>query len=288
VFGAPADGGVPIAVVQPNLDLGSQWKPEMYGRNLDVYLRLTAETLGHDPPPRLVVWPESALSFFLDDEPLYRAAIAHVLEPAGTELIAGGPRTAGVSEPPFHNATFLLRPDGEIAAWYDKRRLLPFAEFFPWQSAGLLRRQFGRVREFTAGEPRPPLPTVAGRAGVIVCNEALFPEPARERVRAGATLLLALTNDSWVGEPKYAAQATAMTVVRAIEQRRPLVRASTAGPSVIVTPAGEVVARTAAFAAATLDGVVVPRGELTPYARLGDLFAAASALVALAACVRAR
>jgi len=280
--------GVPIAVVQPDLDLGSQWRPEFYGRNLDAYLRLTRDALGRTPTPRLVIWPESALSFFLDDEPLYRAAIAHVLAPSGSELVAGGPRTADGREPPYHNTTFLLHADGEIAAWYDKRDLLPFAERFPWQSATLLRRRFGRVREFTPGAPRAPLPTAAGAAGVIVCNEALFAEPARDRVSNGATLLLALANDSWVGERKYAEQATAMTVVRAVEQRRPLVRASTAGPSAIVAPSGRVVDRTAAFSSATLAGVVAPRAGRTPYARLGDLFAIGCALAALAACARPR
>ena len=146
----------------------------------------------------------------------------------------GSQRVPGKDAP----AAAVGRQAGLQADRSDKRRLLPFAEYFPWQSAGLLRREFGRVREFTPGAPRPPLPTVAGEAGVIVCNEALFPEPARERVLAGATLLLALTNDSWVGEPAYAEQATAMTIVRAIEQRRPLVRASTAGPSLIVALAG--------------------------------------------------
>jgi apolipoprotein N-acyltransferase len=287
-FPASDGGSVPIAVVQANLDLGSQWRPEFYGRNLDAYLRLTARALRRSPTPRIVVWPESALSFFLDDEPRYRAAIAQVLGTSGAELVAGGPRTAGAAAPPFHNTTFLVRGDGEIAAWYDKERLLPFAEYFPWTSAGFLRRQFGRVREFTPGAPRPPLPTGVGPAGVIVCNEALFVEPARARVRDGATFLLALTNDSWVGEPKYAEQASAMAVVRAIEQRRPLVRASTAGPSIIVEPSGRIAHRTATFAAETLHGMIVPRQDRTLYARMGDLFALLCSAVALAASVRSR
>src|SRR6185369_7717207 len=108
------------------------------------YLRLTHEALGRVPAPRLLVWPESALSFFLDDEPLYRAAIGNVLAPGGAELVTGGPRTAGDKEPPFYNTTFLLEPTGVIRAWYDKQRLLPFAEYFPLGSIALLQRQFGR------------------------------------------------------------------------------------------------------------------------------------------------
>ena len=284
----PGSPATPVAIVQANLDLGSQWHSEFYGANLEAYLRLTHEALAHVPTPRLVVWPESAMSFFLDDEPTYRAAIALVLAPTNAELVAGGPRTEQDTEPPFHNTAFLLRPDGTIRAWYDKRRLLPFAEEFPFGSAELLRRHFGRVREFTPGEPRAPLDTVAGAAGVVVCNEALFAEPSRERVLEGANLLFALANDSWVGEVKYAEQAMAMTVVRAIEQRRWVVRASTAGPSALVAPSGRVVVRTGAGARATLVGEIASQTVRTPYAKLGDAFALACVVATIVALVRSR
>lgn len=275
----------PIAVVQANLDLGSQWRPEFYGRNLDAYLRLTARALAEAPATRLVVWPESAMTFFLDDEPTYRAAIAHVLAPHDAELVTGGPRTAAGGEPPFHNTVFLLTPAGEIAGWYDKQRLLPFAERFPVRGLDVLRRSFGRVREFTPGTAMPPLVTRAGRAGVVVCNEALFAEPACERARAGAEILLALTNDSWVGSATFAAQALDMTIVRAVETRRWLVRASTSGPSVVVAPTGRVTARAAHDTATVLHATVARETRLTPYARWGDVFAAACALAVLAACI---
>jgi apolipoprotein N-acyltransferase len=276
---------VPVAVVQANLDLGSQWRPEFYGRNLEAYLRLTARALDEVPRPRLVVWPESAMTFFLDDEPTYRAAIALVLAPSGAALVTGGPRTAAGTAPRYHNAAFLLTPSGEIAGWYDKRQLLPFAERFPVRGLDVLRRSFGRVREFTPGAPTAPLATPAGRAGVVVCNEALFAAPARERVRAGAEVLLALTNDSWVGDPTFAAQALDMTIVRAVETRRWLVRASTSGPSVVVAPTGRVTAKAAHDTAAVLHTTMAPASGLTPYARAGDAFAVLCTLAAVLGCV---
>jgi apolipoprotein N-acyltransferase len=79
-----------------------------------------------------------------------------------------------------------------------------------------------------------------------------------------------------------------MTVVRAVEQQRPLVRASTLGPSVIVTPLGRIATRSAAFAPAVLHGSVSPREGLTLYGRVGDASAVARALLAVAACARRR
>jgi apolipoprotein N-acyltransferase len=281
-----AGPATPIAIVQANLDLGSQWRPEFYGANLETYLRMTRGALRRTPTPRVVVWPESALSFFLDDEPLYRAAIATVLAPTRAELVTGGPRTERGNDPPYHNTTFLLEPDGVIRAWYDKRNLLPFAEEFPLGSVGLLRRHFGRVREFTPGEPTLPLPTAAGPVGVVVCNEALFAEPARDRVLEGASILFALANDSWVGEVKYAEQATAMTTVRAIEERRWLVRASTSGPSAVIAPSGRVVSRTEPRSAAVISAAIARSDTLTPYARFGDVFAFGCAILAITFAAR--
>ncbi|HUI24449.1 MAG TPA: apolipoprotein N-acyltransferase [Candidatus Kryptonia bacterium] len=260
-----------IAIVQANLDLGSQWRQEFYGRNLDTYVRLTVEAL-RDDKPQLVFWPESAMTFFLEDEPTYRAALGYMLSPTQTQLVTGGPRQISQSPPHYYNSGFLVAPTGDIVATYDKQQLLPFAEYFPFGGIELLRRQFARVREFTPGGAARLLPTVAGPAGVLICNEAMFGEMVSNRVRAGAQYLVTLANDSWLGDRKYAEEAFDMARLRAVEQRRYLVRASTSGPSAIVDPLGRVLTRTAADSRATLGGSVSAATTLTFYARYGDAF----------------
>jgi len=278
-----------VAIIQGNLDLGAQWRQEMYGTNLETYLRMTLQVL-RDQRPALVVWPENAMTFFLEKEPMYQAAIAQVLAPFGAQLVAGGPHTWNVLDPQYHNSVFVLAPDGRVLARYDKEHLLPFAEYFPFRQADLLRRDFGRVREFTPGGPGPPLATVVGAAGVLICNEAMFPEIARARVQAGADYLLNLTNDTWVPGRQFAGIAFDMSVLRAIEQRRWLIRASTAGPSAIVDPWGRVTVRSALGARAMVTGAIERRTHASPYGRMGDRFAAACAVLSAAIliwlCVR--
>lgn len=285
---APDDpGAVPIAVVQGDLDLGSQWRPELYGENLAAYLRLTDAALARRPA-RLVVWPENALSFFLEEERPYRRAIARVLAAHDTELLTGGPRTVRTAQrtPRYLNAAFVLAAHGEISAVYEKQHLVPFAEYFPLPALDVLRRRFGRVREFSVGERQDPLPTAAGAAGILICNEALYGDVAADRVRRGATLLVNLTNDGWVGEESYAAIVYAMSRLRAVETRRWLVRSSTSGPSAVIDPYGRVTAEAALDRQVVLDASVTPRDGVTPYTRFGDVFGWACSLAAVGAAVR--
>jgi apolipoprotein N-acyltransferase len=268
-----------IAVVQANLDLGSQWHQEFYGRNLAEYMKLSAEA-AQSNGAALLFWPESAMTFFLEEEVAFRLSLASLLSPLRAQLVAGGPRRVAQGEE-YYNSAFVIAPSGEIVATYDKQRLLPFAEYFPFGGISLLRRHFARVREFAPGGPANLLPTVAGNAGILICNESMFGETAGERVRDGAEYLVNLANDSWLGDPMYAAEAFDMARLRAVEQRRYLVRASTSGPSAIIDPLGRVVTLTGADARATLAGEIRPLRQLTFYARWGDVFGLGCALLPL-------
>jgi apolipoprotein N-acyltransferase len=275
-----------VLLVQGNLDLGSQWRDDLYGQNLDVYLRMTVGGM-RQHAPALVVWPENAMTFFLAREPLYRLSIAQVISTGGVQLVAGGPHFIADGER-YLNSAFLVAADGEILARYDKEKLLPFAEYFPLGQFDLLRRSFGRVREFTIGQPSPPLPTVAGHAGILICNEAMFPEIAARRVAAGADVLINLANDSWIGDAQYAELALDMSVFRAVEQRRYVIRSSTSGPSAIIDDRGGVRERSATSSQAIVSGEVERRAQTSIYAMVGDLFVVICALSIIAALWRAR
>ena len=228
------------------------------------------------------------MTFFLEQERVYLTTIERVLD-GRAQLVAGGPRVEG-PEHRSYNSIFLLSAAGRIVAHYDKQRLVPFAEYFPFPRLDLLRRRFARVREFTPGATAALLPTVAGPAGVMICNEAMFPEIAAARVRAGAAYLVDPANDSWF-RARFSDQQFDIVRLRAVEQRRYLVRASTSGPSAIVDPAGRIVVRTALSTQTVAGGEIRAGTVTTPYCRVGDLFAwlcVAAALLGTAALARRR
>jgi apolipoprotein N-acyltransferase len=277
---------IEVAVVQGDVAVGRRWLSEYFGKHLDLYIGLTQRAI-REGSPRTIVWPESAVSFFLEAEPLYRGAIARVLAAGDVELLAGGPGRDGDAQAPIFNSVFLVAPDGRITARYDKQILLPFSEFFPFRSAGLMQRRVDGVRTYSPGAPdAAPLDTRLGRAGLLICNEAMLPEVARARARAGAEILISPSNDSWISGEGFAEHMLAVVGLRAIEQHRYLVRASTSGPSAVVDPWGRVPVRTPAQRPSLLLGGVRPEQKLTPYARLGDGFAGVCTLVVGVALIR--
>ena len=285
---APSDGeGLrEVAVVQGNVAVGRRWRSEYFGKNLDVYIGLTQRAI-QEGSPRTIVWPESAMSFFLEIEPLYRGAIARVLRAGDVELLAGGPGRDADTQAPIFNSVFVVSPEGSITARYDKQILLPFSEYYPFRSSELMRRRMDGARTYSPGAPDPaPVDTRLGRAGLLVCNEAMLPEVAGARVRAGAEILVSPSNDSWIAGEGFAEHMLAVVGLRTIEQHRYLVRASTSGPSAVVDPWGRVRVRTSTHSQFVLLGAVRPERELTAYARLGDAFALGCALVVVAVLFR--
>jgi apolipoprotein N-acyltransferase len=272
-------------LVQADVALGARFRPELYGQNLEEYLGLTRQALA--ARPAVVFWPEIALTFHLEEEPLYRRAIAQVLAEGGAELVAGGPWGVPGDPPLYTNSVFVLDAAGDVRGRYDKQVLVPFAEYTPAGRFDFVRRSFGRLRVYSRGPRRGPLPTAAGLAGIAVCNEVMLPELVRQRVHDGAQILVSPSNDTWITERNWARLVFQMALVRAIEQRRYLVRASTSGPSAIVDPWGRIQIQTEPVSRALIAGSIRPRSDRTLYARLGDTFAglcvAGAALGVLAA-----
>ena len=267
-----ATPGVAVAVIQADVDIGARFRPELYGQNLDHYLGLTLQAID-EARPALVFWPEIALTFHLEEEPVYRRTIARVLEEGRVELVAGGPWGVPGDTPLYTNSVFVLDAQGEVRGRYDKQVLVPFAEYTPTAGLDFVRRNFGRVRVYSRGTQSAPLPTLAGLAGIAVCNEVMLPELVRRRVLDGAEFLVNPSNDTWISERNWSRLTFQMALVRAIEQRRYLVRASTSGPSAIIDPWGRIQIQSEPVSRAVIAGKIRARSDRTLYAQIGDSFA---------------
>jgi len=232
--------------------------------------------------PDLVLWPEFAVDFYLQEDSNERRALRAALGEGAPDLLLGGPHygpDGGALV--LHNSMFLWR-DGALAGRYDKQLPLPFAER---RVLGLgARRRSGRGGEWYApGKTAVALDTRAGRVAVLLCSEGMDPALARAASADGATLLANPANDAWFSSEVAARQQLDVASLRAIENRRYLVRPSATGGSAVVDPHGRVIARGAWGRGDVVTAEVRASRARTPYQRLGDLplWAALALLAAL-------
>jgi len=130
------------------------------------------------------------------------------------------------------------------------------------------------VGDFTAGSSYEPLQAGNIMAGVLICFESIFPEISRREVEAGSNLLVNLTNDAWYGRSSAPYHSLAMSVFRAVETRRSLVRAANTGISGFVEPTGTIRAQSQLFVSAALTETMVLSDEQTIFTRGGHWFGA--------------
>src|SRR5262249_16439359 len=268
----------PVMVVQTNVPPAYNWTEAYAQRQLGAHLA-ARDTGARDAHPALIVWPEHAVTEYLETQPMLAAQLATFARGHRTDLLFGAPRYA---DGHTYNSARLITAGGRNGGHYDKRHLVLFAEQHPFHAPS--RELDDNPEELKSGTQPGVLQSFVP-LGVSICHEILYPELLRDDVRAGAALLVNVSNDGWVdgGYGTAAPQHLAMAIFRAVETHRYLARAATTGISAIIDPYGRVLAQLASGQAGVVVAPVAGRTELTPYVRLGDAFAFGCALVAVAA-----
>ncbi|MDR1946507.1 MAG: apolipoprotein N-acyltransferase [Desulfovibrio sp.] len=284
-----------FTAVQGNIDQARKWDRDFQTATVEHYIRLSEKALAEEKNRQsgqssLVVWPETAMPFYFSRRPeldgmLRRFAAGHAVYLAFGGIARDEDRKGA---PLLHNSLFLLSPQGKIAGRYDKTHLVPFGEYVPVVDDIAFLRGLLQGMSFSPGTaPRPlvldgPPPL---SLGPLICYEAVFPYPAQEQVRQGADILLNVSNDAWFRKSSAPLQHLAHSAVRAVEQARPLIRATNTGISAVFDAEGRLTTRVEGlFTEACLQAEVTAGAEATLYHRLSplpELFLAATAATAL-------
>jgi apolipoprotein N-acyltransferase len=269
-----AANGIKLRVVQPNISQDDKWRGENAREIFDKLKHLSTQATPGRPgginDVSVVIWPESSVSFFIDENVQGLSELADML-PEGASLVMGALRRDGESH--VYNSVLGFDSEANLVGHYDKWRLVPGGEFLPFESIlePLGFRKVVTVPEsFTSGPgPRNITLPGLGPAAVLICYEAIFPQELTDPAER-PSWIINVTNDGWFGRSSGPYQHLAQARLRTIEQGLPLARAANTGISAIIDSYGRIEASLDLGSEGVLDGTLPAALAPTVYARIGD------------------
>lgn len=267
----PTDKTLDLALVQPNLPLLEKWRPDELDNILSEFQKTTATLLDQD----LVIWPESAIPTLQNNILDFLSKIDSTLKENHVGLLSGIPTNINskVQSTPatgqYRNSVISL---GQATGSYHKRRLVPFGEYVPMERwlRGTIAFFDLPMSAFSAGAEQQRLIHLGTvQIATAICYEIAYPDLIA-RDAANANILLTVSNDTWFGDSIGPHQHLQMARMRALENAKPLLRASNDGFSVVISPRGNITEQLPRFEAGILKTQIRPYTGSTPFSRWGS------------------
>ncbi|MGA7341217.1 MAG: apolipoprotein N-acyltransferase [Terracidiphilus sp.] len=291
-------------LIQPNLDVAGTgyWQgPGEWDRHMADFTRLAAEqcksyiagipqtgapTLNPPCPaqpahPDLVVWPESPAPFF-ESDPRFQHSMPQIARTEDAPLIVnaiGSHFSAADNDWQDYVSAVIFSADGAEVGRYDKIHLVPFGEYVPFARLLFFAHKLtGKVAAYTPGD-QVRVFHIEGpdgqthRYGVFICYESVFADQIRQFARQGAEVLVNISDDGWYGDTSAPWQHFNMARMRAIENRRWLLRDTNNGVTAVIDPYGRVRQSIPRHQVDALPAQFAFRSDITFYTAHGDLFA---------------
>jgi len=264
------------AVLQPNFDANQSWPEAEKERMLrqTSYMTLAEALDPARPAVDLVVWPEAPAPLYYYNDESFRTQAGTLARLAAAPFLFGTVAYTPGREP--LNSAVLLDGRGRLAGRYDKRILVPFGEYIP-PGFGWIEKISSEAGDYAAGKTAGRLLAGNRSVGVFICYESAFPHLVGEAAAEGAPVLVNLTNDGYFGAsitPR--SQHVMLARMRAVENRRWLLRVANDGLTGSIDPAGRIHDRLPEFKRTAGRLRYAENREPSPYARYGDWFAWAS------------
>ncbi|MBA4366659.1 MAG: apolipoprotein N-acyltransferase [Desulfobacterium sp.] len=267
---------IKVSVIQGNIDQSLKWNPEYQKITILKYLELSFSTLPDSPS--LIVWPETATPFYFSSpygSQYLKRLIQEGVKEANISLLFGSPSYKRDGEAVnYYNTAYLLNPDGKEIGSYNKVHLVPYGEYVPLKEwFPFIGKLVAQVGDFKTGTKGSTILWNQHRMGVQICFEVIFPDLARAMASNQADFFINITNDAWFGTSSGPFQHFSMTVFRAVENKRALVRSANTGISGFIDPTGRILDTTSLSVDSARTNTVPLMKIKTVYMKVGDLFA---------------
>jgi apolipoprotein N-acyltransferase len=302
-------------LVQPNLDVTAEnnWQGQEWSQHIAQLIQLGGENCGRYlagmpqtgapaaesicPPyathPDLIVWPESPAPFF-EPDPRFEQAMAAVARADQSPLIingVGAEFSSADREWTDHVSAMVYNAQGSEVGRYDKIHLVPWGEYVPYPQIFFFAHKLtGKVASFTPGTERRTFLLLnqsqeKHRYGVFICYESVFADEVRHFALNGAEVFVNTSDDGWYGDTSAPWQHLNMARMRAIENRRWILRDTNNGVTAAIDPYGRVRQSIPRHQVGALAAEYGFRSDITFYTAHGDVFAWMCAIVSIGVIV---
>lgn len=277
-----SDKSLRVGLIQPNLDPWQKWSGGNLNELVNLYFELSNSAIKEGA--KIIIWPETALPVYLRNG-IYDEIVEtiHSFCDSNQVFLLTGmpdvkfyyneknkPEDAKYSEKgnyyyATYNSILLFSPHNRFVETYSKMKLVPFGERVPFVDAfpflgkiikwgvGLSGWNVGKdTTVFSLAYDNDTL-----KVGGLVCYESIYPTLVSEFVKRNAGFIAVVTNDSWYGNLSGPYQHKEFAALRAVENRRSVVRAANGGISCIINPLGETELETEMFTKKYIVGDVI-------------------------------
>ncbi len=260
---------IKTCIVQPNIDPLEKWKKEKNPDSLvDSYIARLNDALKFNP--QLIVLHETATPYYFF-EPYYFSnsqkfinfvnsnnkyflmGIPHLYYYPDSINAPGDSRVIKSSGKKYDtfNSAVLIEPNKASTEYtiHKKSKLVPFSERMPYQEYlpdfvqnwfkwGVGISSWQRGSGLVMFNLNNPVLKPRAEFVTLICYESVFSDYVSEGVKNGAEFLIIITNDGWWGISPGPVQHKQYAVLRAIENRKWIIRAAQTGISCFIDPLG--------------------------------------------------
>ncbi len=279
-----------VGLIQPDFNPWLKWDAGNLEQQLNIYLKLSQQAV--DSGAQFIAWPESALPVYLlsGSYPDAVNKIHKFADSNGISLLTGMPdvRFFDSTNAPWdakksstsrfyyttYNSALLFNPNERDIQRYGKIKLVPFGEKVPYVNylpfiGELIKWNVG-ISSWNTGQDTVVF-NIKNKTDIsfasLICIESIYPDFTAQFVNRSANFIAVITNDSWYGYSSGPFQHRDISRLRAVENRRYVVRAANGGISCIINPRGEIIKETGLFERSVLVGDIYISREITFFTR---------------------
>ncbi|MBU0580799.1 MAG: apolipoprotein N-acyltransferase, partial [Candidatus Margulisbacteria bacterium] len=262
----PQDRYLRVALFQPNVPQEKKLDSRYYNSIKDMYVE-EAKRYFKIQKADLVIWPETIVPQLLLRD---RYFVFRIKEAARLPILFGTPTLLGKN---IYNSMVLINERGQELAIYHKQHLVPFGEYLPFKK--LLYPFLAGTNYFQDDYSVPKVAqsfsTPWGKFACGICFESTLPQLIRMQVIQGGQLITIITNDAWFKQTAAMEEHLAMSLMRAVENRRYLIQVANTGYTFIVNPAGQIMYQTNLEKQEWLIADVFLKNKKSFYTKYGDV-----------------